>query len=241
MKKIFEYIRPSGVSLTEYAAGKKYYFTLTRDGVEKELSLYEVDCEQCDERDLYLGHTVEEVLASGRDILGEALTKDGDPEYSAVKGVMPKLTEKTYAFLGGPASWAGATVEPDGSVVIQQSGRDREPKPVFVPTSVDECLGAIPPKQLLVGKEYPVLISLHTDGVSSLEFLYFVEPGDTDRDPIVWIRSKKYKNASPECVEIGYRVGAISREGDEHLLNANPPTEAIFLDTLSDTLLYWVN
>lgn len=241
MKKIFEYTRPSGVSLAEYASGKKYLFTLTRNGEAKELSLYEVDDNSTDERDPYLGHTVEEVLSSGRDILGEALTKDGDPEYSAVKRVMPKLTEKTYAFLGGPASWAGVTVEPDGSVVIQQSGRDREPKPVFVPTVVDERLGAITPKQMLVGKEYPVLISLHTDGVESLEFLYFVEPGDTDRDPIVWIRSKKYKNAAPECVDIAYRVGAISREGDEHLLNANPPSEEIFLDSLSDTLLYWVN
>ena len=240
IKSVFEFTRPSGAMLCEVLSDSEFIFRLFDGDKTREISLYRIGDDVSEERNVYLGHTKEEILGSGRDLLGEELMRDGDPEYSRVKTVMPKITEKAYAFLGGPASWAGVTVEPDGTVVNQASGRDREPRPIFEPTSVDSALGAITPRRMLVGKEYPILISLHTDGVRSLELLYFVEPGDSDRDPIVWIRIKKYENATPENLTVEYKVAALAREGDEHLLNANPPSEPIFLDALVDTLFYWV-
>ena len=239
MKKIFEFVRHSGLKLSEHLLDNEFFFQISDGECQHKISLYKIDASLCEERDPYLGHTKEEVLACGRDLLGEELMRDGDPEYSKVKRAMPVITEKAYAFLGGPASWAGVTVEPDGSILNQMSGRDREPRPIFTPTSVDEHLGAIMPKRMLLGGEYPILISLHTDGKSSLEFIYFVEPGDTDRDPIVWIRSKRYENKAPDSFSVQYKVAALAREGDEHLLNANPPPEQIFLDALADTVFYW--
>lgn len=240
MKTVFEFKRPSGVILKEIFDDGEFKLFLSMGDYRKEIALYKVGEEEIDERDLFLGYTVDDVLDSGRDILGEALCKYGDPEYSAVRKVMPKITNNAYAFLGGPASWAGVTVEPNGEIIHQASGRDREPKPIFDPKSVDSRLGALIPKRMLVGREYPIMISLHTDGTDSLEFVYFVEPGDTDRDPIVWIRIKKYKNECPNGYTIEYKVAAISREGDEHLLNDNPPDEQIFLDALCDTVCFWV-
>ncbi|MBE6645428.1 MAG: hypothetical protein E7612_08650 [Ruminococcaceae bacterium] len=241
MKNIFTYIKPSGARLSECFDSGKFSFKLCYDGVDKELLLYDVSDESEEDRELYLGHTAEEILASGRDILGEALTKYGDPEYSEVKRVFPKITEKAFSFLSGPSSWAGVTVNTDGTVFPQLSGRDREPKPIFTPTSVDSKLGSITPRQVLLDGEYPILISLHTDGEESLEFLYFTEPFDTDRDPIVWIRVKKYRNSSPEEATVEYKVAAISREGDEHVMNSNPPCEELFLDALCDTVSFWVD
>ena len=239
MKKVFEFVRHSGLKLSEFLSDNEFFFRLSDGEAQQKISLYKIDEPSDEVRNLYLGHTMEEVLASGKDLLGEELMRDGDPEYSKVKSAMPIVTQKAYAFLGGPASWSGVTVEPDGSVLNQMSGRDREPRPIFIPSSVDENLGAIMPKRMLVGAEYPILISLHTDGKSSLELLYFVEPGDSDRDPIVWIRIKKYENANPESFSVEYKVAALAREGDEHLLNKNPPTEQIFLDALADTVFYW--
>lgn len=240
MKTVFEFKRPSGIVLKEVFCDGGFQFYLFMGGEERKICLYKVENEDIEERNLFLGYTAEEVLASGRDILGEKLCANGDPEYSEVKKVMPKITDKAYAFLGGPASWAGVTVEPSGEIIHQASGRDREPKPIFDPKSVDLELGAIVPKRMLLGQEYPVMISLHNDGINSLEFLYFVESGDTDRDPIVWIRIKRYKNDNPAEYTLEYKVAAISREGDEHLLNDNPPTEEVFLDALCDTVCYWV-
>lgn len=239
---VFEYKRPlSDTKLSEYFSDFEFYFELVRGESKQKISLYSLNDGEGEKYEPYLGYSLCEVLNSGRDILGEKLLSGGDPEYSAVKTALPKITKKAYAFLGGPASWAGVTVEPDGSIIHQLSGRDREPKPIFTPVTVDAELGKIPPRMLLSGGEYPVLVSIHTDGVRTLELLYFVEPGDTDRDPIVWIRSKKYLNTSAEDHEIKYAVSAISREGDEFVHNENPPTEKIFLEALCDTLCYWTD
>lgn len=240
MKNIFEYCRGSQFTLSEAFEKSEFYFLITDGEKTRKISLYSLSEAEKEEKNLYLGHTGEEVLASGKDILGIALTQNGDPEYDEVKRVLPELSVGAYAFLGGPASWSGLTVEADGRAVHQLSGRNREPSAVFDPTSIDPSLGAITPRRMLVGGEYPLLISLHTDGVNSLELLYFVEPGDTDRDPILWIRIKKYKNSSPEVCELEYKVAAISREGDESLFEKAPLNKDVYLDALCETLSFWL-
>ena len=161
MKTIFEYKRPSGVILAEHYLDGRFFFKLKNGDEERELSMYSLDAECEEVRDVYLGHTKEEVLASGRDILGEKLLSNGDPEYSEVKKALPIITDNQFAFLGGPASWSGVTILPDGSVVHQASGRDRDPKPIFRPADVDPVLGALTPRQMLLGEEYPIFISLN--------------------------------------------------------------------------------
>ncbi len=55
-----------------------------------------------DTNHLYRGHTLEEVLKSERDLLGEEiLAKPGDPEYSEVAACFPPLSKMyTYSFVG---------------------------------------------------------------------------------------------------------------------------------------------
>ena len=140
MKSVCSFKRPSGTSLCELILDGEFVFSLSKSGKTWKIPLYRIGEEDREERNLYLGHTLDEVLASGKDILGEALMRCGDPEYSEVKGAMPKITEKAYAFLGGPSSWAGVTVNADGVVIPQESGRDRNPKPIFSPSSLGNPL-----------------------------------------------------------------------------------------------------
>ena len=227
-------------SLLEFFENGEYYFELKYEEKTHTLPLYSVKPEAISENSFYCGYTKEEILASGRDLLAECLLKNGDPDYAEVKGALPPLSKDTYTVLGGVASVSGLTVDSNGKIYHQLSGRNRSTDSVFVPSEYDSVLGAIKPRQFLVGKEYPLLVSVHSDGSETLEFLYFVEPNEPDRDPICWIRIKRYKNDSPKAVSFEYRVAAISREADERELYNSKPSEALFLDALYDTLSFWI-
>lgn len=236
---IFDFKKPSGKRIFEKYENGSFWLCLSDGEIDEELLLYKLAFEAEEKRNIYFGLKSEELLASGKDLLSEKLITYGDPVYSEVKSAMPKIEEGAYAFLGGVASWSGVTVNPDGSIIPQQTGRDRTPKAMFSPLDFDGELGKIMPRRVLLGGVYPVLASIHTDGERTLEFLYFVDPSEPDRDPIVWIRAKRYENKYPEKCSVTYHVAALAREGDEELLRNNPPTEEVFLDALFDTLSYW--
>lgn len=237
--KIISYKGRNG-SLTEHFREGEFYFIYVDGEQEKKIPLYNIERKLPEEIEYYCGYTKDEVISSGRDLIGEQLLKKGDPIYSEVKLALPPIARETYTVLGGTASVAGLTVDPEGKVYHQLSGRNRQTSAIFVPAEYDSILGAIKPYQVLVGKEYPLLLSVHTDGEQTLELLYFVEPTEPDRDPICWIRVKRYQNKAPKEITFEYRVAAIAREAEEDELFDTPPTEALFLDALYDTVSYWV-
>lgn len=241
MKRVFEFENQSGKSIEEFIDNKTFKMVYSDSQVKYELDLYTVDENKAFERNVFLGYTKDEIIASGRDVLGEYLNKDGESEYTEVKKVLNVIEKDAYAFLGGPCSWSGVMVYPDGAIYSQPVRQERKGDKIFDPVKVDEYLGKIAPQRMLLAKEYPIMISLHTDGVKSLELMYFVEIHDTDRDPIVWIRVKKYDNATPEDFSISYQVAAVAREHEQSDFDKRPPSKDIFLDTLLDTISYWVN
>jgi len=240
MTALFSYSTRLG-TLSELYEDGEFFFTYCNNTAERRFSLYSLSEADKTVSDFYLGYTESDVLKSGRDILGEALTANADPSYSKIKEVLPAITKNCYAFLGGVASSAGLTVDPNGIIYNQLSGRDRTPSPIFKPTFCDASLGSHIPRQYLVGKNLPLLVSVHTDGNNTLEFLYFVEPTECDRDPICWIRVKRYANSEPQNATIEYRVVAISREANETEHWENQPSEEIFLDALLDTVAFWAD
>ena len=246
MKEIFSYQSRIG-TLSEYYNGDTYVFKYKNDEGEHTLPLYPLKREEAPKGPYYLGYTKEEIDASGRDLLAEAILAEGEPCYERIKEVLPPLSADTYAILGGPASVAGLTVDSDGVIYHQLSGdRDKTSfgslsAPIFSPAVYDGTLGTHKPYQTILCGEYPLLLSVHTDGTDTLEFLYFVEPTEPDRDPIAWIRAKRYRNAAPEAVTIDYRVAAIAREESGDLLFNTQPTEEVFLDALLDTISYWID
>lgn len=239
MNRRFSYTHRNG-SLDERYEDGAFYFLYNDGEKEHKLSLYKIDRPRNEWSELYCGYTKDEVLSSGRDLMGERLLAKGDPIYREVKAALPPIVRDTYTVLGGIASVAGLTVDSEGMVYHQLSGRNRHTNTIFVPEEYDSRLGSVKPYQVLVGKEYPLLLSVHTDGEETLEFLYFVEPTDPDRDPICWIRVKRYRNEAPQEITIEYRVAAIAREAEESELFNTPPSEALFLDALFDAVSYWV-
>ena len=236
---VFSYSARDSFLCEQYRDGK--FFFLYREGDDEyTLPLYDVTRGTRGGEGYYLGYTKEEVLASGRDLLGEALLSKGEPTYEEVAGVLPPLMKDTYTLLGGVSSVAGLTVDAAGVVYHQLSGRARKTCPIFTPAEYDPHLGALSPYQTLLAGEMPLLLSVYTDTTDVLELLYFVEPTEPDRDPILWIRAKRYRVAHPEDCLIEYRVAAIAREAEERELFDTPPEEAIFLDALCDTVSWWV-
>ena len=95
MSEIFYYQNRNG-SLTELYRDGGFVFLLKDAEGEHTLPLYQTDFQPGQAKKPYLGYSKEEVMASGRDLLGEALLKNGDPDYAAVKSALPPLvTEVT--------------------------------------------------------------------------------------------------------------------------------------------------
>ena len=124
--KIFEYIRTNGDVLSEHFSNGSFTFKVTKGSVEKELLAYSLNIELAKKNELYLGHTLEEVIDSPIDILGNEFTKNGCPSYDSLRGVLPEITEDAYCFLSGAASHGGVTVDRFGVVTPQESGRDHD-------------------------------------------------------------------------------------------------------------------
>lgn len=236
----FSFTRTGGGKLCEYYDGQKWYFEYSDNNNTRAIDIYDIKENSKSYNRLYLGYTVEEVLDSGKDILAEKLLENGEISYREVKGILNPVTKNAFCFLGGTASHAGLTVDTMGLVYPQLSGRDREPSPQFSPRRVDDVLGSLKPRQCMLGQEYPILCSVHSDGIRSLEFLYFVEPGDSDRDPVLWIRAKWYTNENPQDFKIKHFVSFFSMDDAEEISSLRDIQEAQFNISLSDTVAYWI-
>ena len=242
-KTVFEIEKKNGDTLKEYYENGSFAMELSLSGIVKRFSMYHVD-DITKEKALnaFGGHTQEELLDSGRDILAEELLQNGDPDFNEVEKILPPVTDGSfdilcgaYSFLSGRASWSGVMVDTqNGNVYPQTVANDRITSPIFSPVMVDAKLNRNKPYQVLLGGKFPFLISIHKLERLVYEFLMFVEAGDPDRDPVVWIRTKKYDNASPSDFEVDYQIVARSR-----LTQARKIDKDTFLDTLFDSVCYW--
>ena len=192
---------------------------------------------------------------SGRDILGEELMARGEVQYSDVLGVLPEIRENAYCFIGAPASHSNMTVDTRGAVYRQLSGRDigGEAAPDYEPwVDITEISGVIP-RQIMLAEELPLLINVYDIGAEIVEIIYFIEPGDSGRDPILWIRQKRYCKDKPEeptykynSIELIYELPNIPFVSDtfdedqviiEHQKYASDET---VIEAFADTVAFWV-
>lgn len=201
------------------------------------LSMYSVEAAKQEKvSGFYGGHSIEEIMASGKDILGEEILKRGEPVYGEVKALLPKLETGAFAFLSGALGWCGMVIRADsGEICLPKRELDQEAEVLFAPIDADTGLGCCKPELILVDGMLPVLLSIHRDGTEVLELMYFVEPGDPGRDPLVWIRSKKYKQAEPQTYTLTYRIVSALR----HKL-AEAVSEELYLNALCNTIGYWL-
>ena len=132
------------------------------------------------------------MLNSGKDILGRELMAKGEVSYSDVVGVLPPVTQDAYCFIGGPASHSNMTVNTRGAVYRQLYGRDigGERGPNYEPWHEIPEIKDVAPRQVILSEEIPVLINVYELSEEIVEIIYFIEPGDSGRDPTLWIRKK---------------------------------------------------
>ena len=175
----------------------------------------------------YLGHSYQQIMASGRDMLGEAMLRDGEPDFERVATLLPPLHKKTYSFVGGAASWGNVVVDDAGNIYPRYINRDF----LFSPASVDSALAAVAPQQRWMDGRKPLLILNFAQGERSMELLYFVDSGDPDRDPLVWIRAR-VKNGSQTTEK--YLMASASRKYRVKEIDAKT-----FDDTYNTVISYW--
>ena len=183
---------------------------------------------------------MEEVLNSGIDILGNELTKNGNPDYDAIRGILPEITDGAYCFLSGAASHGGVVVDRLGNISPQLSEMQVDAETLFAPTNCDESLSDILPSQYFLDERFPILFNVFKSSDRITEFMYFVDSGDSDRDPVVWIREKKFSPDTPKNFTLRYGVrefshGYAKKSGEIFEIPAD-----LFNDTLAHTVNHWL-
>ena len=240
----FSHKRAAGGVLSEHYDGAQWWLTYTEGDYRTNLPMYRLKEECKPAPTAYLGHTMEEICASGTDILGQALLARGEVQYDDVTGVLPCICKDAYCFLGSTTSHANLTVDTRGVVYPQPSGRDSTPAPVYDPWCHLRELNGIIPRQIKLSEEYPILINVFETEEATVELIYFVEPGDSDRDPILWIREKRYSASDFSDLTYTYRVAAFSRETNYEATAGGHIKEDIDKDVIveafADTVVYWV-
>ncbi len=184
----------------------------------------------------FCGYQPETLFKSGRDLLAEKLLEKGEPDFDAVKKCIPPLKNGAYIILGAPATWHNLTVSIETGEIYPHTKRIYDlPIPIFSPCMVDRKLSCIKPRIFLLGEKMPIVYSVHTDGKTVLEFMYFVEAGDTGKEPVAYIRTKKYQLESPSEALTSYRIASKSRTTPVRLIE-----EETFNTALIDTILFWM-
>ena len=233
--------REEGAVLSESVKNGQRCLILQRGDRERRFDLYrleDLNPSSADVPHFYLGHDLQEVLNSGRDLLGSevlAQSPRGEPTYDQVRKILPPIRHNAYCFLGGALSWGSVVIDQKGRFYPQSSGRDLQPIPLFQPVQLDLELGEQKPFQRLLNGYLPVLASVHADGQKVMEILSFIEPSDPDRDPLVWIRASFYSVEAPTEAREEYIIASASRGGA-------PRTEpSLFWEALTSTLIYWTD
>jgi hypothetical protein len=109
-------------------------------------------------------------MASGRDILAEEILAKDEPDFEQVSAVLPPIDKGAYCFLSGASSMESVIVDAAGNIYPERYGK-HQPGNRFSPASVDSLLGAEKPKQRMLNRGLPVLLSRHEKDNSSLELL----------------------------------------------------------------------
>lgn len=114
-----------------------------------------------DTNDLYLGHTLEEVLEAHHDLLGsEILASPGDPDYGQVAACLPRIRRmETFSFVGAAGN--------SDKVGVSYGGRTANFDPAILVPSVKE-----------IREQGGVLHGLLGDWLPALRFVYPESDGD---------------------------------------------------------------
>lgn len=242
------------ITIVEYINEKGSWFEIDDGKTALRIEKYDfntLDCQYANAHQLYLGHSMQEVMDSGRDILGQEILSRGQPSYEKVLGILPRNTGQEllcdaaswgavlmfncgYRFLDSNASWSGVIVDGWGNVFPQRTGSNIQPFCLFNPLELDSHLGSLRPRQSLLEGYLPIIVSIYEGKNEILETMMFVEAGDPDRDPLVFIRAFKYDRTSFQPMFDDYYLVSLSRHRKK-----SKTTPDLFWDAFMSTYAEW--
>lgn len=175
------------VALEDFTQKTGHVLALDENGVVFDLPK-SLESTEADPAKLYLGHTREEIVASGADLLAdEILAVPSDPTYERIAGIFPPLTNVrlgTYSFIGTPNSF--------DKIWFQYGGRSPNFDPVVLQPTIDGVRHARKVWDGLVGGYLPVLRFVYpeTDATWTelIAFAPFRTTNGNDRVQPAWYR-----------------------------------------------------
>ena len=157
-----------------------------------------IESTTADPRSLYLGHTLDEVRNSAKDLLAdEILATPGDPDYMEVAGCFPPIRKmKTYTFVG--------THETIDKIGFEYGGRS----PSFDPSPFNKQIEKIRDQggvmDGLVGGWLPIVRFVYPEGdnkwTEMISFAPLHTENGNDRIQPAWYRVSKIENGSVKSV-----------------------------------------
>ena len=146
---------------------------------------------------LYLGHTLDDVLSSARDLLGEAVLRQGEPSYEAVVGALPPVQVLRYQILGGPQSRGKYVMLRDGTICTRER---HMPTLIFSPAWIDGRTAEGQVYDGLVDDWMPAACYRIVTADARYDLVALVEYDDSRQEPALWVALSRYRatDHSPE-------------------------------------------
>jgi hypothetical protein len=189
----------------------------------------------CPKEGYYAGYTYDQVMDSGRDILAEKALEKGEASFETLIGLLPPLRKNAYSFLSGAVGWSGVVVDMQGNIYPQMNGQIARPAPIFTPVELDVRLNHPKPQQMRLESYVPVMVSVYEPEVGTqIRTIAFVEHGDPDRDPLVWMRATWYVGDRKAPTQDWYFCVTQSRDRKKQMIASGP-----FWNALYTTIIYW--
>jgi len=139
----------------------------------------------------YLGRSMDELAASGRDVLAEAVLAQGEPSRETVEGLLPELTRGTYQILGSPASPTNYVCRMDGTIQYRPVQSFWTPLSVFSPIDIDARLAGTECRTGALDGWLPIQSVCYTGNGFTCDQLAFVPPEESSTLPELFIRFRR--------------------------------------------------
>lgn len=183
----------------------------------------------------FLGYDLRQLQNSGKDLLAETMRKEGF-EWKNLQGILPSFNDSAYITLGSHASYNSVTVEKDGRAYAKLDSGTAHTTHIcaYSPQEADVELGALRPKQSLLGGYLPVLFNLYQGDERTLEGMYFCDLCDADFAPAMVVRNVIYENASGRVLSEEYLLAGLDGSGKRRKLE-----HEVFWDAFLTQFSYW--
>lgn len=218
------------------ALGEKSIVKFICDGIEYELS--KIPIQRKNNNELFLSYSLQDVLDSGKDILGNRII-DKMMSIDSLTGILPDYDDSSYVFIGFHTSSRSITVDSNGNVHIMSNsvyhnGEYSQPKePVYcVMDYFSEEI--IKSEQFFLNQYIPILYNILIGKNHTLETVYITEKSDYGTEPSIVIRHILYNNETKNVIKEEYLNVSLYTKG-----NIGHIPEDTFYQMYYNQLQYW--